>query len=319
VQAPLPGGVDVRRNRSKLRRKRKLGSGIERMERRWGILLAMPAILGFVLINLGPMIASFFVGLTDWRIGGSPEFIGISNFRELFAEDRLFRKSLFVTSYYTLGSVPLVMICAFFVAMLLNQKVKGLPVFRTIFYLPVLVPSIANAMLWLWIYNPDFGLFNSVLRSVGLPGSPWLYNEHTAVPSIILMSSWAMGNAMIIFLAGLQGVPNHLFEAIEVDGGNAYHKLRYITIPMMTPVIFFNLVMALINTFQVFNEAYIMTNGGPNNATLFYVFYLYRKAFQETQMGYASALAWILFIIILLLTLLVFRSAKKWVYYEGGR
>jgi multiple sugar transport system permease protein len=292
-------------------------SGIERMERNWGILLVLPALIGFILVNLGPMIASFFIGLTDWRIGGSPEFIGLQNFQEILFEDPLVRKSLFVTMYYTFGSVPLIMIAAFFIAILLNQKVKGLAIFRTIFYLPVLVPSVANAMLWLWVFNPDFGLFNAGLQSMGLPGIQWLYSEQTAIPSIILMSTWGMGNAMIIFLAGLQGVPRHLYEAIEVDGGNTFHKLRHVTIPMMTPVIFFNVVMALINTFQVFNEAYIMTNGGPNNATLFYVFYLFRKAFIENQMGYASALAWILFLIIMFFTFLVFRSAKKWVYYEG--
>ncbi len=192
----------------------------------------------------------------------------------MLVDDRLFRQSMFVTFYYTLGSVPLTMIVAFFVAILLNQKVKGLAILRTIFYLPVLVPSVASAMLWLWIFNPDFGLFNAGLQALGLPGLQWLYSESTSVPSLILMSSWGMGNAMIIFLAGLQGVPRQLYEAIDVDGGNALHKLTYVTIPLMTPVIFFNMIMALINTFQVFNEAYIMTGGGPNNSTLFYVFLL---------------------------------------------
>jgi multiple sugar transport system permease protein len=207
---------------------------------------------------------------------------------------------------------------AFIIALLLNQKVKGLSVFRTIYYLPTIVPSIANTMLWLWMFNPDFGLLNSLLESVGLPGSKWIYDESTAIPSLIMMSTWGIGNTVIIFLAGLQSVPTHLYEAAEVDGGNRWHKFFHITIPSMTPTIFFNLVMSLISTFQAFNQAYVMTNGGPNNSTLFYVFYLWRTAFTETKIGYASALAWILFFVIMVLTVLIFSTSKKWVHYEGG-
>ncbi len=294
-------------------------SGIGRMERKWGILLAMPAMLGFILFTIGPMIASLFFSFTDWNIGGSFKFIGFGNYKEMFFEDELFRKSLFATAYYSLGAVPLGIILAFLVALLLNQDVKGRPIFRTIFYLPVIVPSIANTMLWLWLFNPDFGLLNSLLNAMGLPGSQWIYDEKTAVPSLIIMSTWGIGNAAVIFLAGLQGVPSHLYEAVEVDGGTFWHKFVHVTIPIMTPTIFFNLIMSLIGTFQVFNEAYVMTDGGPNNSTLFYVFYLYRTAFSETRMGYASALAWVLFIIIMSLTFIVFKTSKKWVYYEGER
>jgi multiple sugar transport system permease protein len=292
-------------------------SGIERMERRWGICLALPAMLGFFLFTIGPMIASFWFSLTDWSIGGNFNFIGVENYKHMLLEDELFAKSLFVTTYYSLGSVPIVIILAFMVALLLNQKVKGLAIFRTIFYLPVLVPSIANTMLWLWMFNPDFGLLNTVLKGLGFPGSQWIYAEGTVIPSLILMSSWGIGNAVIIFLAGLQGVPSHLYEAVEVDGGGTFHKLWNVTLPAMTPTIFFNLVMSIIGTFQTFNEAYIMTQGGPNNSSLFYIFYLYRTAFTETNMGYACALAWVLFLIIMLLTLLVFKSSRSWVYYEG--
>ncbi|WP_048717201.1 carbohydrate ABC transporter permease [Bacillus sp. 522_BSPC] len=288
------------------------------MERNWGILLAAPAIIGFLLFTLVPMIASLGFSLTDWNIGGSFSFIGLDNYKTMLTEDKLFSKSLFVTIYYTLGSVPLVMAGAFFIAMLLNQKVKGLSIFRTIFYLPVLVPSVANTMLWLWMFNPDFGLLNTILGSVGISGQQWIYSESSSIPSLMLMSTWGLGNAAVIFLAGLQGVPAHLYEAVEVDGGGPLRKLWHVTIPMMTPTIFFNLVMALINTFQVFNEAYIMTEGGPNNSTLFYVYYLFRTAFKDSQMGYACALAWGLFLIILFLSSLVFLTSKKWVYYEGG-
>lgn len=298
--------------------RRKNRSGIEIMERNWGWLLAAPAIIGFIVFTLGPMLASLGFSLTDWNIGGSYSFIGLENYVTMLTEDKLFTKSLFVTTYYTLGSVPLVMAGAFLVALLLNQKVKGLSIFRTIFYLPVLVPSVANTMLWLWMFNPDFGLLNTILKSFGAPGQQWIYSESTSIPSLMLMSTWGLGNAAVIFLAGLQGVPTHLYEAVEVDGGGPLRKLWHVTIPLMTPTIFFNLVMALINTFQVFNEAYIMTEGGPNNSTLFYVYYLFRTAFTDSKMGYACALAWGLFLIILFLSSLIFMTSKKWVYYEGG-
>ncbi|MGG4206757.1 sugar ABC transporter permease [Paenibacillus jamilae] len=293
-------------------------SGMMRMERNWGLLFALPAILGLMIFTIGPIAASFVFSLTDWTIGGQMTFIGLDNYRTILTEDATFSQSMFVTTYYALGSVPLGLAAAFIIALLLNQKVKGLSVFRTIYYLPTIVPSIANTMLWLWMFNPDFGLLNSLLEGVGLPGSKWIYDESTAIPSLIMMSTWGIGNTVIIFLAGLQSVPTHLYEAAEVDGGNRWHKFFHITIPSMTPTIFFNLVMSLISTFQAFNQAYVMTNGGPNNSTLFYVFYLWRTAFTETKIGYASALAWILFFVIMVLTVLIFSTAKKWVHYEGG-
>ncbi|WP_274649255.1 carbohydrate ABC transporter permease [Paenibacillus humicola] len=293
-------------------------TGLSRLERNWGILFALPPILGLCIFTVGPVIASFFISMTDWTIGSSWTFTGMDNYKTIFTEDPLFAKSLFATVYYSIGSIPLGLLLAFLVAFLLNQKVRGLSVFRTIYYLPAIVPSLANTMLWIWIFNPDFGLLNAVLKAAGLPTSQWIYGESTAIPSLILMSTWGIGNSVIIFLAGLQGVPSHLYEAVEVDGGGAWRKFIHITVPSMTPTIFFNLVLSLIGTFQIFNEAYIMTQGGPNNATLFYVFYLYRKAFTESKIGYASALAWILFLIIMVLTLVVFKTSSKWVYYEEG-
>jgi multiple sugar transport system permease protein len=290
-------------------------SGQGRLERRWGIILAMPAILGFVIFTIGPMLASVFFSLTDWTIGSSPSFIGIDNYRTL-AHDELFWKSLSVTTYYTLATVPIGLIVGFAIAMLLNQQVRGLAIWRTIYYVPTLVPAIANALLWIWIFNPDFGLLNSLLREAGAPTSQWIYSESMAVPSLVLMSTWGFGNAMVIFLAGLQGVPRHLYEAVSIDGGGAWQRFRHVTLPMMTPTIFYNLVTGVIGTFQVFNQAYVMTDGGPNNATLFYIFYLYRTAFTESQMGYASALAWVLFMVIMVVTFLLFRNARRWVYYE---
>ncbi|GAB3422189.1 carbohydrate ABC transporter permease [Flindersiella endophytica] len=290
-------------------------SGQGRLERRWGIILAMPAILGFVIFTIGPMLASVFFSLTDWTIGSSPSFIGVDNYRTL-AHDELFWKSLSVTTYYTLATVPIGLIVGFAIAMLLNQQVRGLAIWRTIYYVPTLVPAIANALLWIWIFNPDFGLLNSLLRQAGAPTSQWIYSETMAVPSLVLMSTWGFGNAMVIFLAGLQGVPRHLYEAVSIDGGGVWQRFRHVTLPMMTPTIFYNLVTGVIGTFQVFNQAYVMTDGGPNNATLFYIFYLYRTAFTESQMGYASALAWVLFMVIMVVTFLLFRNARRWVYYE---
>lgn len=277
----------------------------------------MPAILGFVIFTIGPMIASFILSLTDWTVGGTPSFIGVDNYVAL-TQDKLFWKSLGVTTYYTLAAVPLALLVGFVVALLVNAGWRLQSLWRTVYYLPTLVPAVASAVLWIWIFNPDSGLFNSVLRAAGLPTSNWIYSESTAVPSLIIMSTWGFGNAMVIFLAGLQGVPRQLYEAVSLDGGGAWSKFRHVTLPFMTPVIFYNLVTGVIGTFQVFNQAYIMTSGGPNNATLFYIYYLYTKAFTDSEMGYASALAWVLFVIVLVITALLFRNARRWVYYETG-
>lgn len=296
---------------------RRRGSGLQRLERNWGILLVMPAILGFLVFTIGPVIASFAISLTDWNIYGDADYIGFANYREMLGDDPLFRKSLGVTLLYASISVPLTMLIAFLVALLLNQDIKGKSIFRTIYYLPVLVPVIANTILWLWLFNPEFGLLNTTLESIGLPTSQWIYSADTAVASLALMGAWGFGNAAVIFLAGLQGVPTHLYDAVAVDGGGVWRKLRDVTVPMMTPTILFNLIMGLIGAFQAFSEAYVMTNGGPSNSTLFYVYYLYRTAFTESRMGYASALAWLLFLVIVIVTVLVFRSSKHWVYYES--
>lgn len=300
-------------------RSRHRSGGMQRSEQFWGVLLALPAILGFLFFDAGPMIAAFIISLTDWRIAGDPSFIGLGNYREMLADDPLFIDALIATSLFAFGSVPLTLVVAFLVALLLNQqKVAGRSVLRTIYYLPTLVPLVANSILWLWMFQPDFGLLNSALERLGLPTSLWIYSETTAVPSLVLMSVWSFGNTAVIFLAGLQGVPGHLYEAVEIDGGGAFAKLRTVTIPMLTPIIFFNLVIGTITALQAFVQAIIMTQGGPNNATLFYVYYLYRTAFNETRMGYASALAFVLFLIVVSITAVIFRTARTWVHYEGA-
>ena len=283
----------------------------------WALVCVAPAVLGFVLWQLGPILGSLYVALTDWRIAGTPSWVGAENFSRIFAEDRLFRKSLAVTAYYSLGSVPLRMLVAFAVAVLLNQRIRALPVFRTIFYLPSIVPLIASSVLWIWLFNPDFGLLNALITPLGFRRSAWIYGSGSVIPALILMSLWDIGPMMIIFLAGLQGVPRQLYEAVEIDGGNPWHKMSRITIPLVTPTILFNLILSIIGAMQTFVQPYVMTEGGPNNASLLYVLYLYNKAFQQSQMGYASALAWVLFVVIALLSLVVFRTSSRWVHYAG--
>jgi len=291
----------------------------ERKAIRYGLLFTLPATLGFALFLLGPMIASFVLGLTDYNVfKDSTRFIGFDHYARLFSgDDELFAKSLKSTFYFVVLKVPVTIVVSFAIALLLNLNLKGRAVFRTIVYLPSIVPAVATAMIWMWLLNPDLGLVNTLLSELRLPTSQWLYAEGSVIPSVVLTTMWGIGGTVVIFLAGLSGIPNQYYEAIEVDGGGRWHKLRHITIPMVSPTIFFNTIMTIIGSFQVFNEAYILTQGGPNNASLFYVFYLWRTAFRDTEMGYASALAWIMFAVILLFTLFVFRTAKSWVHYEG--
>jgi len=286
----------------------------------YGLLFTSPAILGFLIFTLGPMIASLFLSMTDYNVfKEGTAFVGFDNYLRLFSgEDDLFYQSLGATFYFVLLRVPAVILISFAVALLLNMNVKGRALFRTIIYLPSIVPAVASAMIWMWLLNPDLGLINTMLEWLHLPTSNWLYDESSVIPSVVLTTLWGIGGTVIIFLAGLSGIPKSYYEAIDVDGGGWYSKLRHITIPMVTPTLFFNTIMTIIGSFQVFNEAYILTDGGPNNKSLFYVFYLWRTGFRDTEMGYASALAWVLFVIILFFTYLVFRSSKSWVYYEGG-
>jgi multiple sugar transport system permease protein len=292
-------------------------SALRRREAVWGVVCAAPAVLGFLLWQLGPILASLALAFTNWDIASSPGWVGLGNFARLLGSDELFWQSLKVTLLYSAGSVPLSIVVAFGLAVLLNQPIRARAVFRTIFYLPSIVPLVAGSILWMWIFNPDIGLLNSLLRPLGFPKLLWIFDAGTVIPSLILMSLWSVGPMMIIFLAGLQGVPRHLYDAVAVDGGGTWHQLRHVTVPMVTPTILFNLVVSIIGAMQTFTQAYVMTNGGPNNASLFYVFYIWRSAFQDGHVGYASALAWVLFVIIAALSLGVLRSARGWVYYEG--
>jgi ABC-type sugar transport systems, permease components len=300
------------------KKQRKTNSKRYKKEEIAGILFTMPVILGIIIFVIYPMIATTYFSLTDYNILTKPHFIGLENYIKIFTNDALFKKSMFVTFYYSILSVSATITWAFLLAILLNQNVKGLSIFRTIFYIPSIVPAVASSVLWLWLFNPDFGLFNVVLKFLGLPKSMWIFGGHTVIPSLALMAVWGTGNAVIIFLAGLQDVPKQLLEAVQIDGGNSFHRFRYVVIPIMTPIIFFNLVMGVIGAFQTFTQAFVMTNGGPNNNSLFYVFYLYREGFRNNNMGYASALALILFIVVSVISLLIFKTSKKWVFYGDG-
>jgi multiple sugar transport system permease protein len=283
-----------------------------------GYLYISPWIIGFLIFTAGPMMASIYFSFCDYQLLIPPKWVGISNYIRIFFNDQLFLKSLWNTFYYTVGSVTLGVLGSLFLAVLLNQRVRGETIFRSMFYLPTLTPAVAMAILWGWLFNTEFGLINRTLSKIGIQGPAWLYSTEWVIPAFIIMSLWGIGGSrMIILLAGLQGIPQELYDAAEVDGVNWWTRLRYITLPLLSPSIFFVIVTGIIGSFQIFTASYIMTGGGPANASLFYVLYLYRNAFEYFKMGYASALAWILFIIIITLTLFQFKLAGKWVYYGG--
>lgn len=290
----------------------------ERKDNRWGVLFSLPCILGFVIFALAPMVISLVLSFMNYNFTTGGEFVGLANYKRLFGgEDPYFFKSLLVTVIYVAMSVPTAIIFAFLVAMLLNADVKGKGFFRTIFYLPSVVPIVAMAAIWMWIFNPDMGLANHILKAMHLPVSTWLSGESSVIPTLVFINLWTTGSTMVIFLAGIQDVPRELLEAVEIDGGGFFAKLFHVTVPMMTPTIFYNVVMGVINGFQIFTQSYVMTQGGPNNSSLFYVYYLYREAFEFGRMGNACAVAWVLFLIIMVLTAVIFKFSDQWVYYGG--
>jgi multiple sugar transport system permease protein len=281
--------------------------------------LISPWLAGFLLFVLGPMVASLFISFTKWDLLSPLKFVGLQNYEKMFTRDPLFWQSLKVTAIYTCVYVPMELAGGLVLALLMNQKLRFVGVFRTIYYLPSVLPGVAFVVLWMWILHPDVGLINTLLSYIGIEGPRWLADPNWALPALLMMSLWGLGRSMVIYLASLQGIPQHLYEAVAIDGANAWHSFWKITLPMLTPTIFFNLVLSVISTFQTFTSAFVATDGGPLDSTLFYVLYLFRQAFQYFNMGYASALAWILFVVILVLTLLIVRSSGRWVYYEGER
>jgi multiple sugar transport system permease protein len=301
---------------SSLLRKYELGSRLARREALSFYILILPWLIGFLIFLAYPMLRSLYLSFTSYNLLSPPEWVGLRNFQRILADED-FWQSLKVTLFYALGSVPGGTIIALALAMVLAQKLRGVNFWRTIFFLPSILSSIAVAVLWLFIFRPQDGLLNMVLGVFGIKGPDWLLSEWWALPALILMSWWSVGGQIVIYLAGLKGIPDVLYEAAEIDGATSWAKFRYVTLPMLSPTIFFNVVLAIIGALQVFDVGWVMTRGGPNKATLFYMLNLYERAFQLGQMGYASALAWILFIIIMIITLLVVRSSAAWVYYES--
>ncbi|OIK11871.1 ABC transporter permease [Bacillus sp. MUM 116] len=294
---------------------------IKKQTKRWDkivpLLFIAPWIIGFLAFTLGPLLYSLFISFFDWPIIGEHKFIGFDNYKTMFTDDPLFWESLWVTVKFACLFVPLNLVTALFLAILLNQKIKGHSIFRTIFYLPTVISGVALAMIWAWVYNGEYGILNYFLSLVGVQGPDWLNNPHSALIAMVIASLWGQGTMMLIFLAGLKAIPNDLYEAASIDGANKIQQFFKITIPMLTPTILFNLITTIISAFQQLTLALVLTGGGPLRSTYFYAMYVYENAFKYFKMGYSSANAWFMFIIVLILTLLVFKSSSAWVYYEG--
>jgi multiple sugar transport system permease protein len=299
-------------------------SSMQRRDAAAGWIFAAPVILGWIIFVAGPVLVTFLLALTDYTVGGTPRFLGLKNYRQFFTSpDPSFFASVRATALYGMLSVPACIAVSFGLALLLNTKIRLRGLFRAALFLPVIIPLAASSVIWMWLFQPDFGVVNFVIRSLGMAAPQWLASERTVIPTMVLMNVWITGNSMVIFLAALQGVPRHLYEAVEVDGGNAFHKLVYITIPMVSPTIFFTVITGFINALQAFVQPAIMTSdayhaGGPNNASLLYVLFIYREAFRFSKLGSASAAAVLLFGIVAGLTWLFFRLSRTLVYYEGG-
>jgi len=296
-----------------------------RGRRRWlrkealtGYLFIAPWVLGMLLFYIGPILVSAYYSLTDYSVISAPEFVGLSNYIKML-DDESFRGSVRVTLIYTVISLFLYVVVSFFIALLANSKMKGVGALRLVVFLPSLIPLFAAAVLWGWLFNADFGLVNYLLEAAGIPRQGFFQSPTQALPLTALISFWTIGSAFLVYLSGLQGVPTHLYEAITIDGGGAFRRFWHVTLPMTSPVILFNLIIGIVLSFQVFDIAYVLTRGGPADSTLFWVLLIWRRAFEDFQMGYASALAWVLFICVVAITAVLFRTSRWWVYYEGER
>lgn len=281
-------------------------------------LMISPWLIGFGLFVAYPALRSLYLSFTHYLVGRDPSWAGLDNFSRM-VNDANFWQSIKVTALYVLGSVPGSTVIAIAVAMLLAQNIRFVSTWRTIYFLPSVVSPVAVAVLWFYVFNPQYGLVNTLLDYVGITGPGWIFDEDWALITVVFMSWWTIGGQIVIYLAGLKNIPKELYEAVAVDGGGPWARFRHVTIPMLSPTIFFNVVLALIGAFQIFEGPWILTRGGPNDATLTYMLNLYKQAFEFGNFGYASALAWVLFVIIMLFTMLIFRSSTLWVYYESER
>jgi len=304
---------------TKIASKNKTNKKAKRRETLTFYLLISPWLIGFLWFVIGPMIISFWMSLHRWDLLTDPIWIGFDNYVRAFTNDPLFFQALRVTFTFAFVSVPLGLMVSLIVALLLNQIKRGLRIFRTIYYIPVVVSGVAVMVLWMFIFNPQVGLINQFLAIFGIDGPGWIFDDRWALPSLIIMSLWNIGGTVIIWLAGLMGVSESLYEAAELDGANRLQKFWFVTVPSISPTIFFNLIMGIIGALQAFGQAFVMTGGGPRNSTLLFNFYLWRHAFSDFRMGYASALAWVLFVIIMIFTLITFKSSSFWVHYESER
>ena len=304
-----------------VRPQRRRGGAALRREAWWGYFFMSPWLLGFVALTLGPGLASLALTFTRYNVLRPPEFAGLHNYVAVLTQDELFYPSIGRTFYFALLFVPLAIGGSLLVAMLLNSQVKGVVLFRTLFFVPSLVPIVAAAVLWGWLFNADWGIVNQGLRAVGIPAPGWFSDRKWALPTLVLMSLWGSvgGTRMIIFLAGLQGVPEELYDAAAIDGANALQRGRHVTLPLLSPTIFFNLVLGIISALQVFTSAFVATRGGPSYATWFIGLHIYKHAFEYFNMGYAATLAWLFAVVIISLTILQQRLSSHWVFYYGGR
>lgn len=295
---------------------------MKRKEALWFYVLVLPWVFGFVALTLGPMIYSLFLSLTDWDLFTPPQFVGLNNYIRLFSRDKVFWKTVFNTLYYAFISVPLGMLFSLLIVYFLSRPIKGSTIYRTLYYIPATVPAVASALLFKWLLAPDAGMINRFLSVFGVDGPAWLLDPIWVKPALILMSLWTVGVNITLLMAGTKSIPAEFYEAAELDGASPVARYFRITLPLLTPVIFFNLINGLIVALQVFTQIYIMTGsggatmGGPNNSSMMIVPYLFNNGFRFYKMGYASAIAWLLFVLVLILTLLVFRSSSAWVHYE---
>ncbi len=282
-----------------------------------GYLFISPWLLGFFIFTLYPFCRSFYLSLTRYNIIQEPKFIGLANYKMMLFQDPLFWKSLSVTFTYAMVSVPLVLVVGVLLALLLNINVKGIAIFRTIFYLPSIIPVVATTSIFMWILNPQVGLVNRILDLFHIRGPVWLNDPTWTIPSLVMMAVWGAGGSMVIYLAGLKDIPKYLYEAATLDGASVFKKTTMITLPMLSPVIFFNLVMGVIHTFQYFTQAFMISNGngGPADSSLFYALYMFQRSWKYLDLGYGSAMAWMLFVIVVAITTIIFRSQKRWVHY----
>ncbi|MEP7291500.1 MAG: sugar ABC transporter permease [Chloroflexota bacterium] len=296
-------------------------SAARRREALAGYLFISPWLIGFLVFFVGPIIVSFLLSFTSWNIVGTPEWVGFRNYVDIFTTDARFGKAVQVTVTYALFYLPLEVICGIGLAVLMNQKLRGIGIFRTLYYMPYVVPQVAAALVWVWMLSARYGVVNTIMGWFGVTGPNWLGNPPYVLPSMIMIALWGVGGSSIIYLAGLQNIPASFYEAARVDGANRWQSFIKITLPMLSPTIFFQVVLGLIGVFQTFTPAFIAAGetGGPLQAGLFYMLYIYNRAFVNLRMGYASALAWILTAFILVITVLVLRSSRYWVYYESDR